>query len=270
MNISITEIMVPVPVITVDPDMPCPGDMIVLSTTPVQNGTFTWCLNGSQISGPSPNPSITVTAAEGTYTVKVTLNGCTVESAPAIVTFPASPTANDDSFTTDAGVPVSGNILTNDDTVTGVTVGVTLQPSNGTVTVGQNGEMTYTPDPGFSGTDQFTYEICSLDCPEDCDEAVVTIIVNLPPCEVPNVITPNGDDVNDILIIDCVPAYPNNSLRIFNRWGDEIEVFEPYTNTWDGTIGSGKDPVPAGTYFYIFREDRSSDDHKAGYIKVVR
>ena len=270
-SIMITEIQVPVPVITVEPDTPCPDESIVLSTTPVQGAIYTWCLNGVPIGGgPSSDPTLTVAAAEGSYTVKITLNGCTEESASFVITFPPSPVANDDSFTTDAGVPVSGNILTNDDTVTGVTVNVTSQPSNGSVTVGPNGEMTYTPNNGFSGTDQYTYEICSLDCPEDCDEAVVTIVVNVPPCEVPNVITPNGDEVNDILYIDCVPAYPNNRLRIFNRWGDEIEVFEPYENTWDGTIGSSKDPVPAGTYFFIFQKDRSSDDHIAGYVKVVR
>ncbi|HHM21515.1 MAG TPA: hypothetical protein ENJ20_05780 [Bacteroidetes bacterium] len=70
--------------------------------------------------------------------------------------------------------------------------------------------------------------------------------------------------------MQCVPAFPNNRLRIFNRWGDEIDVFEPYENNWDGTIGESKDPVPAGTYFYIFQEDRNSDNHLAGYIKVVR
>ena len=62
---------------------------------------------------------------------------------------------------------------------------------------------------------------------------------------------------------------PENSLRVFNRWGDEIFSAEPYNNDWDGTADG--EPVPAGTYFYLFYPDRSTeDDMKAGYIKVVR
>ena len=269
-TITITPIEVPVPVID-GPSEPCPGETIVLCTDVAQGATFTWFLNGTSIGGPFNDPCITLTdPQEGTYTVVILLNGCTKESAPYELAFPPSPDAADDNFTTDAGVPVSGNILSNDNTGGGVTVNVTSPPSNGTVTVDANGEMTYTPDSGFSGDDQFTYEICAVVCVDDCDEATVTITVSTPPCEVPNVITPNGDGVNDVLIIQCVPAFPNNRLRIFNRWGDEIDVFEPYENNWDGTIGESKDPVPAGTYFYIFQEDRNSDNHLAGYIKVVR
>ncbi len=270
-TISITEINIPPPPIFADPDMPCPGETITLSTTSEPGATFTWCLDGTAIGGPSTDTFLVVTdPAAGSYTVKITSMGCTEESASFVLSFPPSPVANDDSFTTDAGVPVSGNILSNDNPSSGVPISVVSPPANGSVIVDADGEMTYTPNTGFSGTDQFTYQICSVICEEDCDEAIVTIVVNVPPCEVPNIITPNGDEVNDILIIDCVPAFPNNRLRIFNRWGDEIEVFEPYTNTWDGTIGSGKDPVPAGTYFYLFQEDRTTDEHKAGYIKVVR
>ena len=272
MNVTITEIVVPVPPLSADVNMPCPGESVTFTTDLVQGATYAWCLNGSPIAGAPNNPTFTDNnPQEGDYTVKITIDGCTEESAPATITFPVSPIANDDNYTTDAGVPITGeNILDNDDTATGVSVIVVSQPTNGSVTVGPNGEMTYTPDAGFSGTDQFIYNICSNECPDDCDEAIVTIVVEVGPCDVPNVITPDGDGVNDILVIDCVPAFPNNRLRIFNRWGDEIDVFEPYENTWDGTIGSSKDPVPAGTYFYLFQEDRSSDDHKAGYVKVVR
>lgn len=272
-SIMIQEIMVPVPNIFVDPTNPCPGDDLVLSTEAVTGATYTWCLDGTVIGGPSPDPTIVVVAMEGAYTVKITLDGCTEESAPFVLMFPLAPVAVDDSYTTQAGVPITGeNVLTNDDLGNGAVVSNFTQPDNGSVDISPNGEMTYTPNNGFSGTDQFTYTICSNECEELCDQATVTIIVETPPCEIPNVITPNGDGVNDVLIIDCVPGFTNNRLRIFNRWGDEIAVFEPYTNDewWDGTSGADKEPVPAGTYFYLFQEDRSVDDHKAGYVKVVR
>ena len=69
--------------------------------------------------------------------------------------------------------------------------------------------------------------------------------------------------------VNCVTSNPNNSLRIFNRWGDEIFSAEPYNNDWDGTVDG--EPVPASTYFFLFYPDRDTDDGKqAGYIKVVR
>ena len=269
-TIMITQQDVPEPSIT-GPNDPCPGEPIELCTSPAPGATFTWCFNGATIAGPTDEPCLTIDdPQEGDYTVKITVNGCTKESQPFTLMFPPSPIANDDNFIIDAGTLAIGNILDNDMTVGAGSLDIIEFPANGTVSVDVDGEMVYTPNEGFFGTDQFIYEICSEVCPDDCDDAVVTIVVNIVDCVVPNIITPNGDDVNDILIIDCAPAFPNNRLRIFNRWGDEIEVFEPYTNNWDGTSGSGKDPVPAGTYFYLFQEDKNSDDNIAGYIKVVR
>ncbi len=269
-EVTVTVVDVPKPTLFVDPTNPCPGETITLSTEDVPGATYGWFVNGTLIELTTvptldvPNPS------EGEYTVEVTLNGCPKMSDPVSVSFPAGPVANDDNFEGEVGQDISGNILTNDDLASGSIMNQLTQPTNGTVTIGPNGEMVYTPNIGFVGTDQFTYELCLIDCPDLCDDAVVTIVVNPVDCVIPNIITPDGDGVNDFLIIDCAPAFPDNRLRIFNRWGDEIEVFEPYGNTWDGTSGSDKDPVPAGTYFYIFQEDKNNDDHVAGYIKVVR
>ncbi len=270
-EIMINMISIPDPTISVEIENPCPGETIFLAVNPpVDSASYCWFANGVLLATTDEPFYDAENPVEGEYTVEVKFMGCSETSDPVTVTYVVGPTANDDLYTGIAGMDVTGNILDNDDLASGSILNVLTQPSNGTVTVGSNGEMVYTPNFGFVGTDQFTYELCLLDCPELCDEAVVTIVIEPIDCEVPNVITPNGDEINDILIIDCVPAYPNNILRIFNRWGDELEVFEPYTNTWDGTIGASKDPVPAGTYFYIFQQDKNNDDHLAGYVKVVR
>jgi gliding motility-associated-like protein len=62
----------------------------------------------------------------------------------------------------------------------------------------------------------------------------------------PNIITPNGDGVNDILIITNADKYPNNLLQVFNRWGKKVFEQQNYDNKWDG--GNLSD----GTYYYIF------------------
>ena len=68
-----------------------------------------------------------------------------------------------------------------------------------------------------------------------------------------NVITPNGDGINDKFEIDCIELFPENKLEIFNRWGDKIKSFVHYNNTthmWKGDNEKGE-PVPDGTYYYI-------------------
>lgn len=69
--------------------------------------------------------------------------------------------------------------------------------------------------------------------------------------EIVEVITPNGDGLNDFLYVKNLELYPQNTLIIFNRWGQEIFQRRNYANDWDGTI-DGK-PLPTGVYFYIFR-----------------
>ncbi len=56
------------------------------------------------------------------------------------------------------------------------TVGL-LQPTHGTIVVNANGTVTYTPNTGYQGTDQFEYRVCSSDYPDICDVALVTIKV---------------------------------------------------------------------------------------------
>ena len=54
-------------------------------------------------------------------------------------------------------------------------------PVNGSVTVDTvNGSLTYTPNAGFFGVDSLEYQVCSMGCPNVCDEAYIVFRV-LPP-----------------------------------------------------------------------------------------
>lgn len=57
-------------------------------------------------------------------------------------------------------------------------VSIVSGPSNGSVVVGANGEITYTPAIGFSGVDSYTYEVCGLLAPGICTQATVVIEVS--------------------------------------------------------------------------------------------
>ena len=66
----------------------------------------------------------------------------------------------------------------------------------------------------------------------------------------PNVFSPNGDGKNDVLYV-----YGNYidkvEMRIFNQWGEQIQVINSRTKGWDGTQ-RGK-PQPVGVYVYVLK-----------------
>ncbi len=77
---------------------------------------------------------------------------------------------------------------------------------------------------------------------------------------IPDAFSPNGNSINDVLIIRGIEEYPNNTVQIFNRWGALIYETELYNNNdivWDGTsqngMNTGDGILPEGTYFYIIK-----------------
>ena len=70
---------------------------------------------------------------------------------------------------------------------------------------------------------------------------------------IPNVITPNRDGKNDTWIIRCIENFPENNVKIFDRWGDRVRMFTNYDNhftVWDGTNQQGE-MVTDGTFYYV-------------------
>ena len=101
--------------------------------------------------------------------------------------------AVDDAVNTSTDLPITISVLSNDvpgqpDTATVTTTGL-VQPSNGTTTVNPSGTITYTPDPGFNGTDQFEYRVCSLNDPNVCDIALVTVTISCLTIPLQNTVT---------------------------------------------------------------------------------
>lgn len=84
---------------------------------------------------------------------------------------------------------------------------------------------------------------------------------------VPNVITPNGDGVNDFFMVNELLLYEPIDFIVFNRWGAKVFEKDDYQNNWDGDNFSSK-PLEEGTYYYILRLTGAED--RAGFVTIIR
>jgi gliding motility-associated-like protein/uncharacterized repeat protein (TIGR01451 family) len=82
-----------------------------------------------------------------------------------------------------------------------------------------------------------------------------------------NMISPNGDGINDTVFINCIGDYPNNTLQVYDRYGNEVFSAKGYDNTWTGTGKNGD--LPKGTYFYILDLGDGTEVNK-GWIQIIR
>jgi gliding motility-associated-like protein len=241
-----------------EPMIYCPDDMIVLEGSDPAPGTGLWTSGDSIVifenatdphSGLLPLPS-------GMYTLTWTLSYATCpdySSDDVEITVITVPVVFPDTVDVLFGQTAEFIVTLNDMLSTEpYTLQLAVPPQRGNTLHVGNGIFRYTPNLGFVGTDMFVYRICSTDCPEECSETTVVLYVGSESdCFVPSLFTPNGDGINDILIVPCLETsqFPQNRIIIFNEWGDAVFTAAPYFNDWDGTISGS--PLPVGTYFYI-------------------
>ncbi|NNE77306.1 MAG: T9SS type B sorting domain-containing protein [Pricia sp.] len=98
--------------------------------------------------------------------------------------------------------------------------------------------------------------------------------------DVINVVTPNDDGQHDTLRIDGIENYPNNTVRIYNRWGVLVfntNAYDNLNNNFDGTSQGrvtvdASNKLPVGTYFYILDYEDSNGNMitDTGYIYINR
>jgi gliding motility-associated-like protein len=83
-----------------------------------------------------------------------------------------------------------------------------------------------------------------------CRNSDLTIVTRDCPAYLPNTFTPNGDGVNDFFI-----PFRNNvtsfTLRIFNRWGEEVFSTSDFERPWDGRFQGQNAPME--TYVYTLK-----------------
>ncbi|GEN73251.1 MULTISPECIES: T9SS type B sorting domain-containing protein [Chryseobacterium] len=79
----------------------------------------------------------------------------------------------------------------------------------------------------------------------DCEPIEITVVVP----NLINVITPNGDGVNDVIDYSALSGKNGLIFSIFDRYGTKIHQADKSNGyKWDGTVAGKK--IPTGTYWY--------------------
>ncbi|MCF6347986.1 MAG: gliding motility-associated C-terminal domain-containing protein, partial [Flavobacteriaceae bacterium] len=105
---------------------------------------------------------------------------------------------------------------------------------------------------------------------DNCDEDQFPDYLDFTSCDiVPNGFSPDGDGVNEELVIPALAQFPNFTMEVYDRWGNIVYEYNNNNRAepiwWDGfstgarTINKGE-RVPVGTYFYVieFNQDRKA------------
>ncbi len=112
------------------------------------------------------------------------------------------------------------------------------------------------------------------------DYAIITIGGNSDVLEAFNLLeldnyymTPNGDGVNDFLVIDGIENSPNNNLQIYNRYGIMVYSKNNYTNEFGGfsnrsSVITRNDGLASGVYFYLITLNDLRQKHQ-GYLYLT-
>jgi len=157
-------------------------------------------------------------------------------------------------------------------------VGSECGEANGSLSVlasGGVGNFTYSWSSGNTGAtanniDAGTFTVTATDgngCPasESFDLGCTPLI----PVVIPQFLSPNGDNQNELWLLQNTAQYPNIKVTVYNRWGNVVFEAEPYNNDWNGHLkGTNPNPLPAATYFYVVDTNKKSQDPYQGYIEI--
>ena len=165
---------------TLDGQTADPTKVTITQVNPPANGSVVINTDGTVTYTPAPG-----FAGTDTFTYQICENGNPANCATATVTITVQPNniqAKDDTDTTQPNTPVTTPV-TNNDTTSGTrldpgSVTVETPPTHGTTVVNPDGSVTYTPNPNFTGTDTYVYQVCDTSKPtSSCAKATVTITV---------------------------------------------------------------------------------------------
>jgi len=240
------------PTATVDPIL-CEGENIALYATTIPNVTYQWS-GPNGFTSTTQNPIIPNGSASdnGLYSVKVTKAACPSQEGTVTVLVSPKPT-----FT------LEGKCDQNRFVITAVPIDNSFDPAD--VSYSWTGPSGYTNDVNPIDitqlpTGDYAVKITNtLGCFNE-----QSLAVSFTFCEIPNVITPNGDSANEYFELSGLGV---ELLEIYNRWGKKVYEKEGYKNEWHGQNQNGN-LLPDATYYYYIK--LKNQESKVGWIFLQR
>ena len=105
-------------------------------------------------------------------------------------------------------------------------------------------------NPIANPTQTTTYTVRVTNAQGVSTDVYITVIVlddyNITPN---NVLSPDGDGVNDFWTIENLNTYPNNEVKIFDKSGRVIYSVRNYQNNWNGQLNG--ETLHEGAYYYV-------------------
>jgi gliding motility-associated-like protein len=115
-----------------------------------------------------------------------------------------------------------------------------------------------------SGENIFYWTITNGPCPAIQDSVIITVDGLI----IPTGFSPNGDNINDTFEIRGIGFTEAISIKVLNRWGEEVFASDNYKNDWNGISKSGSE-LPNDTYYCVIESPLLEKTH-TGYIIINR
>lgn len=257
---------------------------LIAQTNPtVATASYTWFAPNTAPNKGS-DKQIFEPSAPGIYTVLVTntVNGCATRTVAQLVT-QASVTALFETDIESGYAPLTVNFVNNSFSANNIKEGIITNWNYGNGGYSVTASSSFTgPASGYKVTSNTqmtfnqpgTYSVVAFVVKTPCVDSVMKVIrVETPSkLEIPNVFTPNGDNVNDVYFLRTGNVV-DIQMEIYDRWGHKVyELISTTGNVaWDGKNRYGAD-CSEGTYFYKLKatgKDGKSWEEK-GNITLIR
>lgn len=103
-----------------------------------------------------------------------------------------------------------------------------------------------------------------------CTTTVIVKLLQPDVLEMPQGFSPNADGDNDYFVVHGIKSYPDNTIKVFNRWGNIVYQRNSYADEWYGENNAG-DPLPDATYFVILNVQVAGKEKVLqGYVDLRR
>jgi gliding motility-associated-like protein len=254
------------PAIAINKTQFCSQDNIILSTPALANTTYLWTgpnkftANQATVTIPASGSSVS-----GTYTLIAMEGSCSSDpvsiTVPAVLKTPVAAFRTLPNLPAKLSVPVSVEFINQSQFADSYLWNF----GDGTTSTEVSPKHTY------STTGEFDVTLVAFNSGV-CSGTVIKGTFVIKPDNtlfIPNTFTPNGDNINDELVVTItnLRAY---HIRIFNRWGDtlfeSVNIFENWNGLYKGQ------PLPVGTYYYVIDGFGLNGNNikKSGYIALLR